>query len=81
MDRDGYFSLATIVTLRNNIDVDKIKKLYEDVGYTCSNKQYSTEEDAHIDLYEHFFNIEASKKRAEAECDSYYHRQSEKLGI
>ena len=76
----GYFSLATIVTLRNNIDVDKIKKLYEDVGYTCSHKQYSTEEDAHIDLYEHFFNIEASKKRAEAECDSYYHRQSEKLG-
>ena len=76
----GYFSLATIVVLSCDCDVSKIKEKYEAVGYTCSIKKYQSEEDAHVDLYQHFFNIQASKKRAEFEYQYYCTKQTEKLG-
>lgn len=76
----GYFTLATIVSFNPQTDVEEVVREYEEIGYNCNKKTYQTEEEAHMDLYEHFFKVELSKQRAQNEYSSYCTRQSEKLG-
>lgn len=75
----GYFKLAIIVKKRQDFDVAKIKEEYEDIGYSCIVKEYTSIDDAHQNLYTNYFKINDSKQRAQNEYNAFCDRQSKRL--
>lgn len=75
----GFFRLAIIVAKKAGFDCQKIKHDFEDIGYSCMVKRYTSLEDAQTELYRNYFRIEESRERVKNEYVQFCAAQSRRL--
>lgn len=77
---EGYFQNAEIVPLTVDAPVDEVRKDFEDSGFSCKVARFTSVDEAERQLFQGFFQLEATRKRLLREYDEFCDKTTRLLG-